>query len=350
MIGRRGSAERSAPPSAARARALAEDTGYYQHDGLPLVWLEPWDKEEGIDLADLDPLFVEICRRVRLARDADGTLLALGRPSDCARVAVSKETKGNLGDPWTPIADHAALTVAAAGFDYRLLYRLLATDEFERPASLKPLVDDPEDLWLHAAVLVRGQGKTEDLHERWERVPKDQGAWEKAGAIGEQMIKDGRAAKTALHLGVVSFLQGGPERADLRDNRGDPYLERFEQAVDAIFLPHLFARVRAGRGSETDRAWNDDLVAAVTRVFNAATAELQPPRTRRERANAIATIRFRGALRRAGLAETRISPAIEEPPETAGAFIRHCTPHRTLRRARGNVLWRPCRASAHGPD
>ena len=42
---------------------------YKKQNGFALIWLEPWDGVEQFDLRQLDPYFIEICRRVRLANE-----------------------------------------------------------------------------------------------------------------------------------------------------------------------------------------------------------------------------------------------------------------------------------------
>ena len=168
---------------AARASALDIHGGYYHGDGIPLLWLKPWETEDRLSLADLDPLFVEVCRRIRLVTDKNGNITAWGRGSE-ARRTNAEGAKGNLGDAWTPTPGGAALTVGGGGFDYRLMTKLLALRRPERPAAMEPPPAHKGDMWLQATVLVRGQGKTEGLHERW--LPIGGCAW------GIQRSGDGR--------------------------------------------------------------------------------------------------------------------------------------------------------------
>jgi CRISPR system Cascade subunit CasA len=290
----------------ARAEALRLQDGDYCDAGSPLLWLTPWDREEGLYLADLDPLFVEICRRIRLVRNAAGQIAAWGRPSEGARVAVPKETKGKLGDAWTPVSlkDSAALTVGAGGFDYRLVNRLIATQEFKRPAAMVPHPADHGALWLHAAVLVRGQGKTEGFHERWLLIPAKAApllATETIDHLSKSMINDADSAKKALRFGLQSFLQGGPEKIDFKDSRPQPWSETLDQEIDRIFFGHLFTRAEDPEDSARTDAWRHGLCTVTRNLFNQATDRLDPPQSRRERARAVASRIFNGMLSRAEL-------------------------------------------------
>jgi CRISPR system Cascade subunit CasA len=82
------------------------------------------------------------------------------------------EAKGLTGDPWTPIetgeGEAKALTIDARGFSYRRMSDILFSRGFA-PAPLQT-VSTTEDMngapALVARAFVRGQGKTEGLHER----------------------------------------------------------------------------------------------------------------------------------------------------------------------------------------
>ena len=309
---------------AARAAALDIQDGYYDARGLPLLWLEPWDQEASLPLAGLDPLFVEVCRRIRLVRDNAGEIAAWGRPSKTVRVALPKEAKGVTGDAWTPVnvAEQAALTVGAAGFDYRLVNRLIASAEFERPTAMRPRPGDRGGLWLHAAVLVRGQCETEGLHERWLLIPakarrgmSEAGAAESIDRLGASMVADADAAKRALRCGLQCFLQGAPDKINFKDGRPQPWLDALDQGIDRVFFGYLFARAADESDTAAEAgalAWRDALVRLTRRMFTTAIERLDPPLCRRERAAAVASLTFDGMLRRAAL--TR--PVAAEPTQT----------------------------------
>lgn len=306
---------------AARRRALDLDGGYYREDGLPLLWLEPWDSEKGLPLADLDPLFVEVCRRLRLVRDAEGGITAWSRPSEGPRVAVPKTAAGDLGDAWTPVAGGTALTVGPAGFDYRLMTRLLTLGEFTLPAAMDLPPGYRGDVWLHAAVLVRGQGKTEGLHERWLPIPaaarralRAGPEAETAGQLGKAMVANAGAARTALRLALLAFLQGGGDKLDFKDERPREWLDRLEREVDGIYFPHLFARLAAGEGDAAmgGAAWREALARITRDLFETATTRLSPPESRRERAHAVASLILDRQIRTAGLTQAAQPARLED--------------------------------------
>ena len=68
-----------------------------------LLWMLPWDgtASERLLPNQLAPLYIEVCRRVRLRSDDDGRLYAVRTSSKSARIE-GKDLKGRTGDPWTP--------------------------------------------------------------------------------------------------------------------------------------------------------------------------------------------------------------------------------------------------------
>src|SRR5690606_9656820 len=75
---------------------------------------------------------------------------------------------GVTGDPWTPIdrKGSKALTLGAQGFNYVLTQELLVGQSYERPIALEATRSERAGAFFLGACLVRGQGKTEGLHER----------------------------------------------------------------------------------------------------------------------------------------------------------------------------------------
>lgn len=150
---------------------IAEQQGLASEDGHALLWLLPWSGADSLPFQSLDPLYIEVCRRVRLASAAEGVWEARATGSTAPRVAA-KDRNGVTGDPWTPVdvAEGKALTVSGAGFEYKLMSELLTGGRFAHGAAWR-LDGWPQSASLQviAQAVVRGQGKTEGYHER--RVP-----------------------------------------------------------------------------------------------------------------------------------------------------------------------------------
>ncbi len=292
---------------AQRAR-IADEQGYVADHGHALLWLAPWAGASSLDMSSLDPLYVEVCRRVRLFR-ANGHLVARATGSKVARVAA-KERSGVTGDAWTPVetSEGKALTVSAAGFEYRLMSELLTGGRFAHGAAWS-LDGWPADASLEvvAQATVRGQGKTEGYHER--RVPMSPklrqllaGPQRVAVAeIAKQRIV-AIAAVRKLVWGSLSLLFANGD-ADVRNDgvseRANRFARPFETREDARFFTDLALEVEAeneARSPERLR-WLLGLVDRAEAVLVEAFTAGPRSGMQRYKAQSAALSRFHGALR-----------------------------------------------------
>ena len=282
---------------------MAADHHYPERGGLALLWLEPWDGAESLSLERCDPLFIEICRRVRFA-SMDGQLHARVTGSKVQRL-LAKESKGDLGDPWTPVkkAEGIALTVSATGFSYKLTQELLLSADYSRGVSQGIYTDDPDDLMLQASVLVRGQGQTDGLHERQLPVPPKVKAMlgsiqgrETLGAIAKRRVEDAALVqKSLLRPALLALLQAAPEKLDFKDNRTRPWISSHDAAVDGVFFEHLWRDVEESNEAE-DARWQRAVIALARVQLEDAMQSIPVPAARRYRALAAAERFFRGAM------------------------------------------------------
>jgi CRISPR system Cascade subunit CasA len=236
---------------AGRGVVLAQHDGYTQDGGRGLLWLEPWDGSEGASVAafdGIDPYFVEVCRRVRLARGTSGgTLQAWTRATEASRLA-SKELHGVTGDPWTPVnvAENTCFTASESGFGYQVVQRLLS-DAVRPGIALKPGKNDGDSI-LVAEVMVRGQGQTNGYHHRAIAVPARavhrlaQEVERKAlAAVAQERVEAAATVRTRVLLpAVLALLQGDPPKLQFKDDRPRPWLGAFEDAVDVRFFERLW--------------------------------------------------------------------------------------------------------------
>jgi len=74
--------------------------GFASAGGLGLLWLRPWDGTHSLLQSELDPYYVEVCRRVRLFKSG-GLTAARAGGSKVPRVAPF--ARGLTGDPWAPV-------------------------------------------------------------------------------------------------------------------------------------------------------------------------------------------------------------------------------------------------------
>ena len=274
----------------------------FDEDGLALVWLKPWDGVASLKPNQLDPYYIEICRRVRLVAQ-NGRIHALASGSKAARIAFGKEAKGLTGDPWTPIEDSdgeaKALTIDARGFSYRRMSDILFRRGFA-PAPLQEVSfgDDADGpATLVARALARGQGKTEGLHERRILATRKIVRMLADGRTGENEIPAKRRVDQAglvgkaLWIGLMMLFQNGPNDLKLGDrnsnNRTRPFLDRFEAEIDRDFFEALFEEVEAESAAakrETCAAWLDELRHRAFELLKAAAAGSPSSSIRRHRA------------------------------------------------------------------
>lgn len=146
----------------------------YQGDtARAVLWTIPWagQKNEAMDPDALHPLYLEVCRRIRLSQTPDGRIHA--RKGTAAGAIVDAKSKnGVTRDPWTPLARTAAavkpLHIQKDGFTHRLLTAImLERDRWDLPCLLQPT---PQELRQGAATLVArgiagGKCETNGYHQ-----------------------------------------------------------------------------------------------------------------------------------------------------------------------------------------
>lgn len=238
----------------AQRERIASDYGLAHEGGHVLLWLLPWSGTDALALGVLDPLYIEICRRVRLAAP-HGHIQAHTTGSKVARVAA-KDSSGITGDAWTPIetAKSKALTVSAHGFEYKLMSDLLTGERFTQGAAWR-LDGWPQGATLQAIAqaTVRGQGKTEGYHER--RVPLSPkmrrlltGAQRPlVAALAKKRIQAIADMRKLLWNSLALLFANGKNDSgnDAVKNRVNLFAQPFEQHEDSRFFDDLALQVEA---------------------------------------------------------------------------------------------------------
>ena len=293
-------------------------------DALALLWLAPWDGVTALSWASLHPLYIDVCRRVRLV-EVNGRIVALLGGSKAARVAGVPDG-GVTGDPWTPIrpdkAGSKALTVDASGFAYRPLLKLLFPTDGE-PAPLQAVTpaDDAEGLTVLARALVRGQGKTEGLFERRVRISRKQKLGFRAGPtdVDADMARtrEQLAGEVAgsLRLALFALFQNGPAEINTRHDptarKAKPFLETFERAVDQAFFDALYDEAEAEPGDARHairKAWVEGLLSTARDVLHQADQAAAHVTNKRFRAR----VRAQGVLNRTARHKPLLAPYLED--------------------------------------
>lgn len=244
-----------------RRLVLKQDFNF-NPSGLVLTWLKSWDGKTSLKLADLDPFYIEICRRVRL-RGGDYIDRVEFYPSKQARIQA-KEMNGVVGDPWLPVdlreigakngAAPKALTFPSTGITAEHMRLLLFEQHLQLSSLQKPQPNWHGDLWLSVSVLVRGQGITNGFHDWKIRIPEEKtvGIFSKpserraleklsGNAIEYAALMQNRVLKPA----VFSYVLGGPEKLDFSDKFANSVWERtieqFELRWSEAYFPWLFS-------------------------------------------------------------------------------------------------------------
>jgi len=276
-----------------RRAAIAEAEGLA--GSLALVWLRAWDGLDSIGLTELDPLFIEVCRRVRLVAHGEG-IVARATGTSVPRIAA-KERKGSLGDPWVPVSKEActALTLSSQGFNYTKVVDLAFSGNWSHGSAYDAQRDD---LGLLLQAMTRGQGKTEGLHERWVPVPSR--IRERSSAVALQKMASERvklaaeARRAVLRLAILVLQQAAPDKLKMDAKTADPWTRIFDRRVDDGFFEQLWED--ADRDPEDAQAnWGRWLYARCKEVLEAAIDATPYSGPRRFRAIAAAEAVLRGA-------------------------------------------------------
>lgn len=283
--------------------------GLKTEGGHALLWLIPWSGQDApVSMALLDPLYVEICRRVRLQVVA-GRLCARTTTSSGPRL-LAKELRGVTGDPWTPIetAEPSALTVSVAGLNYKLMNDLITGSRFTHGAAWR-LDGWPQDAVLEviAQATVRGQGKTEGYHER--RVPISPrlrrllAGPQRAtvATIAKQRVEAIAAVGDLLWSSLVLlFANGdGDERNNAIGKRASRFARPFEHREDVRFFDDLSLEAEADEDERAARRlqWLLGLVERAEVLLIGAFDAGPRASMLRYKARSAALSRFHGGLR-----------------------------------------------------
>lgn len=286
-----------------------------RHD---LLWLLPWDGASAQRLlpTELAPLYIEVCRRIRLRRDEDGNIHAIRTSSKAARIE-GKDIKGRTGDPWTPQnpnRDGLPLTLAGGGFNYKRVQEYLV--EWDSPDLLKPTDDErrsDETMQLVARGMVRGQGKTEGYFER--SIPvrsKTRNAMTRRtgrnsmadlGELAKRRLDRIAIVQRILSHAIQTFAARGdsdnvsPEHRQL----ARPWLNRLDEVIDERFFDDLQDEFEAtddtAREANHHEWLGEFVVPQARRILGDATDSLPCPSIHRYRARENATGLFEGRLR-----------------------------------------------------
>ena len=292
-----------------RLLATTRDGGVGVVGGPALLWCLGWPESRQLDLRNLDPWFIEVCRRVRLKGEL-GTISAIRANSKTSRTDA-KAFKGNLGDPWAPVhkTEGKSLTLSGGDFDYTRLCELLFSGNWSVPLLALRGRDEDGDMLLVAEALSRGNSKTEGFKSRVVPVPgrvvpllssPTVATFSKA-QMDEIKVFDA-ALRDAIALVAAGGNRDGINKSHFR--RSDAARRRFDRAADRVFFPHLWNRVAANEVRDTDAEgiakfkFLEELRNAAAVELNFTLPAIPCPTILRPRAEARARRAFYARLRR----------------------------------------------------
>ncbi len=291
-----------------------------QHGGHKLLWTLPWDgdRAETLMLNGVHPLYIEVCRRIRLRSGASGRIDGIRTTSKAARID-GKAFKGRTGDPWTPTnrkKDGLPLTLGRGGFNYKRVAEYLTNSaDWEHPALLRPTNSEQrsdETMQLVARAMVRGQGKTEGYYERVIPIRKKlrtamlrRNASPEPGEIAQSRIQNVSIVQRILSHAIQIFAARGDHDKVSPEHRNMTrvWLNRLDEIVDARFFEGLQCELEANPGERQAirNNWlmngSDGVIDHARVLLDDAESTLPCPSIHRYRARVAAEGLFEGRIR-----------------------------------------------------
>ena len=216
--------------------------------GPALLWCLPWPEGEQLRIPDLDPWFIEVCRRVRL-ESAKNRVTARRSGSTQPRTYAGT-FRGNVGDPWMPVEEKGgkSLTLGKHGFTCVQLTELLFGGNWTRPFLAEFGTNDSEEMVLIAEAIARGNHQSQGFHTRCVPVPA-RALFESSAAAecAAEQIAEIKAFHTVLSNALVTIASGGDWRRieSSHYERTEDACGRFDRKADLLFFEALWKRVAA---------------------------------------------------------------------------------------------------------
>ena len=285
---------------------IAEEHELKDTNGLALIWLEPWDGASSIPFSELDPLYIEICRRVRIF-ERSGRLYARRAKTPISRVDAASR-KGVTGDPWMPIdiskGEEKSLSLQGSGFDYKLIYRIVFSGDYVKSAVQRAQSSDGDQLVFLAQGVARGNSKTEGFHER--RIPISpkfrglllSGRGDVVAQIAAHRIAAIDGVRTILWSALATLFSNGKGNNNKETKaKANRFSSPFESAEDGRFFDDLNMEIEAEDASAQRLQWLLRLVDRAEGVLRAAFDAGPRNGVQKYRAQSTALDRFHSGLR-----------------------------------------------------
>ena len=249
--------------------------------GITLMWLHTWDgkKTESIGFLELDPYYMEICRRIRFVND--GRLHALRATSESARVKVPSNFTGRVGDAWTPYNKKLSksLTVSGSGFTHRLIVDMLGED-WEMPIMVSKASASSPASALVMRAMARGMGVTEKYHERIlplhgktrsAFIGFDLSSKKELHEIAKIRVADIANVRSAFRHAVSTLIAGDSSRITSEHRQKvDVWSDRLTKLADRGFFADLQIEFRSETPEQIRVQWRKALMQETKKLFEQA--------------------------------------------------------------------------------
>jgi CRISPR system Cascade subunit CasA len=237
----------------------------YERNVTPLLWTEPWDGKESIELKELHPLYIDCARRIRKGH--------VWMKSTTSTERVAGAAKGQTGDPWAPVntSEDKVLNPGRPAFQYRKLSKILFSGNYRRPISFKETADG---YVVCRAVTGEQGGRVHDLQRiiRFSNAESgDPFAEPDESTVAEEAEwRVERAGEAAAILSHALFLMLKDDRddgeqeevPDLLQEGKNRQVNAFHSRVDACFFEKLFEAPAFG-DDQRNVFWETILVGAL---------------------------------------------------------------------------------------
>ena len=290
----------------------------------------PWAGDAQLSVGkDLDPLFIEICRRIRLF-ERDGRLMARKAGSKAARIA---SVNGLTDDPWAPVSIEKPRSFTLGdnrAFTYKTLRDLTMSGKWT-PASLAKADEEEAEqtMLLVAEAFARGNSKTGGFRSRVIPMSKTVAQRMLTTTATDQsayLMEDIALVDKALRNGIALLAANGLRESIKADHyaRAATARAKLDHHADAMFFSVLWDMLEAG--DEAARLYRraqfmcdlSDIARVIFREQRSAIPCKAVMRPRAEaRAEACLNYGLRAALKSAGLADhLPASERTDAPRET----------------------------------
>jgi len=295
--------------------------------GEALLWLIPWagEEDEMLKIGDLDPYFIEICKRIRLGIN-NGNIVAYKCGSKKRRID-DENRKGVVGDPWSPIVlkrektkesqskdaqkntgiayPEKVLTVSRPGFDYKMIYRLMFDENIEHSIMQRPHAMDGKNPMLYMWAMARGQGETDGIYERMVPIPEEifaaidnkESKWDKMSSFAMERIEEAVVIQNEILKPSLMFaLQSAPSKINFKDVRVKVWINQMDEDIDKIFWTRMWTHFALNE-EEAYSLWIKELLGMAEKILFQAFAEIPMSSCKKYKSMASAHNMFQGRSR-----------------------------------------------------